>query len=97
MKLDVIAHIYATEGEEALVKEVLTSYVAPTRLEEGCLRYDLFADLNDPCRFTFVEEWTSAEALQAHSQSAHIAAGRARLANGKLREPGWVQRLTQIA
>lgn len=95
MKLDVVAHIYAAPGHEDLVREVLASYVEPTRKEDGCLRYDLFADLSDPTRFTFIEEWTSAEALQAHSQSAHIAAGRAKL-EGKLQQPGWVQRLQQI-
>ena len=95
MKLDVVAHLYAAPGNEALVQEVLEGFVAPTRQEEGCLRYDLFADLSDPTRFTFIEEWTSAEALEAHSRSAHITAGRARL-EGKMLQPGWVQRLSQI-
>ena len=95
MKLDVIAHLYAAAGEESSVRDVLSSIVEPTRKEDGCLRYDLFADLADPCRFTFIEEWTSAEALDAHSKSAHIAAGRAKLA-GKMREPNWVQRLAQV-
>lgn len=95
MKLDVVAHIYAAPGHEDLVREVLESYVEPTRQEEGCLRYDLFADLADPTRFTFIEEWTSAETLEAHSRSAHIAAGRAKL-EGKLLQPGWVQRLRPV-
>ena len=96
MKLDVVAHLYAAPGNEALAREVLEGFVEPTRKEEGCLRYDLFADLSDPTRFTFIEEWTSAEALDAHSRSAHITAGRARL-EGKMLQPGWVQRLSQIA
>ncbi len=94
-KIDVVAHIQAGSGNEQLVREVLESYVAPTRLEEGCLRYDLFVDLNDPTRFTFIEEWTSSEALQKHSQSEHIIAGRA-LLDGKLGGPSWVQVLTQV-
>ena len=94
-QLDVVAHIQAAAGEEALVREVLESYVAPTRLEEGCLRYDLFMDNDDASKFTFLEEWTSAEALFKHSQSAHITGGRARL-EGKLRGPAWVQKLTRI-
>ena len=95
MKLDVIAHIYAAPGEEAVVREVLESYVAPTRLEGGCLRYDLFIDLADASQFTFIEEWTNAEALLAHSQSKHITEGRAQL-QGKFRQPGWVQKLERI-
>lgn len=95
-KIDVVAHIEALPGEEALVREVLESYVAPTRLEEGCIRYDLFVDQSNPCKFTFLEEWESVEALQKHSQSAHLAAGRPRVAD-KLAGPNWVQILTHVA
>lgn len=95
-QLDVVAHIQAAAGEETLVREVLESYVAPTRLEEGCLRYDLFVDIQDASKFTFIEEWTSADALYNHSQSAHILGGRAKL-EGKLVGSTWVQRLNQIA
>ena len=90
-----MAHINAVAGEEKLVREVLESYVAPTRLEEGCLRYDLFVDVDDPSKFTFIEEWTSAESLFKHSQSAHLAAGRARL-EGKLADDPQVLKLTRI-
>ncbi len=94
-QLDVVAHIQAAPGEEALVREVLESYVAPTRLEEGCLRYDLFIDNDDPSKFTFLEEWTSAEALHKHSLSAHLAAGRIRV-DGKLAGAPQVLKLTRI-
>lgn len=89
-KIDVIAHIHAAPGNEALVREVLESYVAPTRKEDGCIRYDLFQDVSDPTKFTFIEEWTSPAALEAHSKSAHLAAGKPRL-EGKLAGPTWVQ------
>src|SRR3954464_53524 len=94
-QLDVIAHIQALPGEEDLVRQVLESYVAPTRLEEGCLRYDLFIDIDEPTKFTFVEEWTSIEALYKHAKSAHLAAGNA-LLQGKLATKTWVQKLKQI-
>jgi quinol monooxygenase YgiN len=94
-KIDVVAHIHAAPGNEALVREALESFVAPTRLEEGCLRYDLFIDMSDPRKFTFIEEWSSTEALKKHSESKHIAAGRARM-EGKLDGPSWVQVLTQV-
>lgn len=94
-QLDVVAHIQAAPGEEALVRKVLESYVIPTRLEEGCLRYDLFIDGDDPSKFTFIEEWSCAESLHKHSQSAHITAGRAQV-EGKLARPGQVMKLTRI-
>ena len=89
-KIDVIAHIHAAGGNEDVVRAALESFVAPTRAEEGCLRYDLFQDVSDPLQFTFIEEWSSSAALEAHSKSAHIAAGRAQMA-GKLAGPAWVQ------
>ncbi len=94
-KIDVVAHLHAAPGHEAIVREALESFVAPTRQEEGCLRYDLFQDISDPLKFTFIEEWTSLEALDKHSKSAHIAAGRAKM-EGKLSQPGWVQVVKQI-
>ncbi len=94
-KIDVVAHIHAKPGQEAAVREILEGFVAPTRKEEGCLRYDLFVDLSDAGKFTFIEEWTSTAALETHSQSAHITAGRAKMPD-LLREPGWVQVLTRI-
>jgi quinol monooxygenase YgiN len=94
-KIDVIAHLHAAEGNEAIVRAALESFVEPTRKEAGCLRYDLFQDVSDSLKFTFIEEWESPEALEAHSNSAHIAAGRARMA-GKLAGPAWVQVTRQI-
>jgi quinol monooxygenase YgiN len=95
MKVDVVAHIHAKPGLEAALREVLESFVEHTRKEEGCLRYDLFVDLDDPTKFTFIEEWSSREALDAHSRSAHITAGRAKFPD-LLSEPGWVQVVTRI-
>ena len=94
-QLDVVAHIQAAPGEEALVREVLESYLAPTRLEDGCLRYDLFVDVDDASKFTFIEEWTSVGALLKHSQSQHLAVGRARL-EGKLARANQVVKLARI-
>lgn len=94
-KIDVVAHIHAAAEHLEIVREALESFVAPTRLEEGCLRYDLFQDISDPLKFTFIEEWTSPEALDLHSKSAHIAAGRAKM-EGKLSGPSWVQVVRQI-
>jgi quinol monooxygenase YgiN len=93
-QVDVIAHIHAKPGKEAALREVLHGNIAPTLQEEGCLRYDLFVDIDDPGKFTFIEEWASLDALDQHSRSAHITAGRARMKD-LLREPAWVQKLTR--
>lgn len=95
MKVDVVAHIHAKPGLEKELQAVLESFVAPTRLEEGCIRYDLFVDCDDPTKFTFIEEWSSREALAKHGQSTHITAGRTRFPE-LLAQPAWVQVATQI-
>jgi quinol monooxygenase YgiN len=94
-KVDVVAHIHAKPGQEAALREILEGFIVPTRKEEGCIRYDLFVDLTDAGKFTFIEEWESQELLERHSQSAHIQAGRAKMP-AVLREPNWVQVLTRV-
>ncbi len=42
--------------------------------------YDLHENPADPEDLTFIEEWNSAEELDAHGQSAHIQEGRKRMA-----------------
>jgi quinol monooxygenase YgiN len=94
-KIDVVAHLHAGAGNEALFREVLEAFVGPTRQEQGCIRYDLFQDVTDPAQFTFIEEWATAADLDRHSKSEHIVAGRARIA-GKEAEVAWVQVVRRI-
>jgi quinol monooxygenase YgiN len=94
MKIDVVAHIHAASEHLDEVRDVLQGFVGPTLAEEGCIRYDLFVDVSDAAKFTFIEEWASQAALDRHSQSAHITAGRSRMA-GKLAQPSWVQVLVR--
>ena len=96
MKVDVVAHLHATPGCEDALRAVLEGFVAPTRLETGCLRYDLHVDLDDPTKFTFIEEWESREDLQNHGQSAHNATGRVKFPE-LLLQPAWIQVLSRIA
>ena len=94
-KVDVVAHLHAKAGKESELRKVLESFVAPTRLEEGCIRYDLFVDLDHPNKFTFIEEWASRDALNKHGQSSHIQAGRKHFPE-LLGEPAWVQVAVRI-
>jgi quinol monooxygenase YgiN len=49
------------------------------RRAPSCVVYRLPQNWSDPTDFTFVEEWESDEALNAHLSSAHICAVRLRL------------------
>jgi quinol monooxygenase YgiN len=87
--------LHAKAGKEPELRKVLESFVAPTRLEEGCIRYDLFVDLDHPNKFTFIEEWASRDALNKHGQSSHIQEGRKHFPE-LLGEPAWVQVAVRI-
>ncbi|MCE2754293.1 MAG: antibiotic biosynthesis monooxygenase [Pirellula sp.] len=94
-KVDVVAHLNAKPGCEDQLRRVLESFVGPTRQEDGCIRYDLFVDLDHPNRFTFIEEWASRDALEKHGQSAHIQEGRKHFPD-LLGDPAWVQVAVRI-
>ena len=70
----VVATFQARPGKEAELRTALTSLVAPTRREAGCLNYDLHQSPDNPAKFLFHENWTSKALLDAHLQSAHIKA-----------------------
>jgi len=70
--LRVVARIKARDGMVSRVKDVLLSLLEPTRRETGCLVYELLQNEDDPTDFTFVEEWTTDQALDAHLASPHV-------------------------
>jgi quinol monooxygenase YgiN len=51
--------------------------MAATRAEPGCLEYTIAADLDDPGRFVILEKWVSADALEVHFTTPHMAAFQA--------------------
>ncbi len=72
MAIRVVAHLQARPEKSAEVKRLLEGLVAPTRQETGCIAYELLETLDDPAKFTFVEEWASEDAFQAHLATEHI-------------------------
>ncbi|MCZ6835961.1 MAG: putative quinol monooxygenase [Planctomycetota bacterium] len=70
--LHVVAHFSAKSEAIEKVKDLLSGLLVPTNQEEGCLRYELLQSKDSPTDFTFVEEWTSDAALDAHLQTDHI-------------------------
>jgi quinol monooxygenase YgiN len=70
----VVGSLKAKAGKEDDTRDALGGLVAPTHAEDGCILYALHQGTEDPTRFAFVERWESAEKLQAHLGSDHIAA-----------------------
>ncbi|KAB7845032.1 putative quinol monooxygenase [Streptomyces mobaraensis] len=54
------------------LKELLLSFVEPTRREPGCLEYHFHEDRDEPGVFVFYEAWRSRADLDAHLALPHI-------------------------
>jgi multiple sugar transport system substrate-binding protein len=72
--LTVVARIKAKPGMEERVRQELAKLLAPTRVEKGCIHYDMHQSTTDPALFLFYENWESEDDLQRHLGSPHIAA-----------------------
>ena len=71
-----IAETSADRAEE--LKSVCLGLVEPTRKEEGCISYNLYQDIDNPGKFTFIENWESKGHLDAHLKTPRfISAGEA--------------------
>ena len=63
----------AKEGCEAKMKELLIAMVLPSKVEDGCIFYDIFVYANNPRKFMAVESWRDDAALDGHKGTAHYA------------------------
>ncbi|MEH2241496.1 putative quinol monooxygenase [Nostoc sp.] len=77
--LRVIARIIALPNKVEELKAVLLELIEPTRQEAGVIKYELLQNQSDPTDFTFIEEWTSEQALNTHLNSPHFQVGAAKL------------------
>ncbi|MBD2495732.1 putative quinol monooxygenase [Nostoc sp. FACHB-280] len=77
--LRVVARLIALPDKVEELKALLLSIIEPTRQEAGVISYELLQNQSDPTDFTFVEEWTSAEALDTHLNSPHLQAALVKL------------------
>ena len=94
--LIVVAEMTAQSGKEEELRQKLTAFVAPTRTEDGCVQYDLHEAQDHPGHFLFFEKWTSAQALDAHLASPHIASVLPGL-GAILAQPARISKFRQVA
>ena len=91
----VLALFTAAPGKEEELERALAALVEPTRKEAGCIRYDLVQGLGKSAEFAFIEEWESAEHLDAHSQTPHVREAGSKAAT-LLGAPASIERYRQI-
>ena len=62
----IVARVVANRDSVDQVRSILSDLVEPTRNESGCISYELLQNRTDQTDFTFVEEWESDAAIDAH-------------------------------
>jgi quinol monooxygenase YgiN len=70
--LTVVAISETTPEKAEELKSICLGLIEPTRKEEGCISYELYQDITNPGKFTFVENWKSEEHLNIHLKSPHL-------------------------
>ena len=63
----------SSEGDERAL-EILRGVIAATHEEDGCVKYTLHKDKNQPGAYCIVEKWRSRADLDAHFGRPHMAA-----------------------
>ncbi|HME84862.1 MAG TPA: putative quinol monooxygenase [Roseiarcus sp.] len=76
-----IAHLGARPNKTEELGALLTSLLAPTRKEQGCVRFELQQNRDAPTEFAIVSEWRGEDAVRHH-----IATGYAQHALRRLPE-----------
>ncbi|MEM8951723.1 MAG: putative quinol monooxygenase [Pseudomonadota bacterium] len=74
MPLTIVANIHAKAGKIDLVRNELSKLIEITRAEQGCIRYDLHQDNENPAHFLFFESWENRELWRNHMNAPHLAA-----------------------
>lgn len=54
---------------DEFVSTTQRTMIEPTQSVAGCIRYELWQDLDEPATFAIVEEWESEDAQAAHLAS----------------------------
>jgi quinol monooxygenase YgiN len=70
--LAMVVEFRAAPGRRDDLRDALLALVGPTRLEDGCLLYDLHESREDPDVLAFYEVWRDADAHAAHDRTPHV-------------------------
>lgn len=68
----IIGMVYGKPDKRDELIALLSSFVASTRAETGCIEYQFHVSQEDPNAFMFYENWVSREALAEHLDTPHI-------------------------
>ena len=64
--MGLILRMKVRPGNRDELLRVIRRMLEPTRVEQGCLGFRVYQDIEDRNVYTFIEEWESSEDLEAH-------------------------------
>lgn len=70
--MTIIATYETSEGNDDKVAELLRGYVPRVLTEPGCIAFDVYRGIDNPCRFVLVEQYTDQAAVDAHIAADHF-------------------------
>jgi quinol monooxygenase YgiN len=70
--LTIVANITVKPEHRDDVLKAIKTVVDATRKESGNIFYDVFEDVKNPAKFTFIETWKSQSAIDSHNNSVHF-------------------------
>jgi quinol monooxygenase YgiN len=73
-ELTVVAVFQARPGRNDDLRDALVAMLAPTRAENGCIRYDLHRSRGVEGQWFFDEIWASAAHHATHRETPHVQA-----------------------
>ena len=68
----VIVHSHIREEHVEKFRAITLQNAEASRREEGCVRFDVIQQIDDPTRFTFIEMFKSEEAGAVHRETSHF-------------------------
>jgi len=69
--LVVVAKAVYKDGESEKAIKLFKDMIQAVWEEDGCIKYNIYQDINDVDVVTVIEEWDSEEELKKHIQSEH--------------------------
>ena len=68
----VLVHSHIQSEHVERFGEITRQNAEASRREEGCVRFDIIQQIDDPTRFTFIEMFKSEEAGAIHRETSHF-------------------------
>ncbi len=82
MMITIIARPTVDPQRVDVIKLAMLELVEKTRLEPGCMLYELHQDRTEPNRFVFVENWSDRDLWTQHMNGDAIKTFNAKIAGG---------------